>query len=298
MRGQPSVTARSGVAALAAVAALALGPAAAPATPDPGVGITLQGVVLRERGASFAVIVDPATPKPGFYRVGAAVGGGRLIRILTDRVLVDFGSGNILHLKLPAGAVPGTGLPGNAGGAAGGATTAGRRADSTSTEEPGQTPTPTSITRGLPSIIGSEPTSSSQEGVAGGATGATPGSAPQASASPSGQLHFVGIKHDASQVQAAQFSTESLRDLMINVDYGNLSGSSKQRLEIYTPEGSLYRRVTRDFTPSGSSFLVETKVPVGGTWITSHLLLGTWSVKVYLGSSSSPLATGNFVLTQ
>jgi len=40
------------------------------------------------------------------------------------------------------------------------------------------------------------------------------------------------------------------------------------------------------------------QLPVAGTWITSHHLLGTWRVDVLLDDASSPLVSRRFELTE
>ena len=146
-----------------------------------------------------------------------------------------------------------------------------------------------------------------QEQVAGGEAGKTDGSFPiggadggaVAAAAPGGPtavpgatLRFVGISNDGSQTGGAEFFGSVTRDLRILVGWTNLSGSHTQRVELFTPDGSLYQRLATSFTETS----VEAGLPVGGTWITEHALFGAWRVEVFLDSQQMPITSGVFVL--
>lgn len=117
------------------------------------------------------------------------------------------------------------------------------------------------------------------------------------------RVHFLGLLHDQRVVRGHEFGTNSLRDLLVVVEYRGLSGIHLQRVEFYAPDGSLYQRVDREVrlasgrTPAGRANRVEVRLPVGGTWITQNSLLGTWRVEVYLDSETAPATRGAFVLT-
>ncbi|MFQ5947900.1 MAG: hypothetical protein ACE5KX_03455 [Acidimicrobiia bacterium] len=133
--------------------------------------------------------------------------------------------------------------------------------------------------------------SGSGSGQAGASTPSTGGSS--APAVPSATLQLIGVNHDGTETGGAQFSGGLVRNLRILVGWNNLSGSHTQRLELFSPDGSLYQRLSAQFT--GTS--VETRLSVGGTWITQHSLFGAWGVKVYLDRERMPITSGVFVLT-
>lgn len=126
----------------------------------------------------------------------------------------------------------------------------------------------------------------------GGTSGASSGGgAPPAP--PSSSLQFIGINHNGSQTGGSYYSGELLRDLRILVQWQNLSGTHTQRLDLWSPNGSLYQRLSSQF-PGTST--VTTQLPVGGTWITQHSLFGAWRVDVYLDGGRMPITSGVFVL--
>ncbi|MEK6562664.1 MAG: hypothetical protein AABZ59_05745, partial [Candidatus Binatota bacterium] len=51
------------------------------------------------------------------------------------------------------------------------------------------------------------------------------------------RVHFVGLLHDGRLAGGEAFSGASLRDLLIVVEYRNLSGPHIQRIELYSPDG-------------------------------------------------------------
>lgn len=62
--------------------------------------LVLVGTILRESGAAVAIIEDKRTKKQAVYRLGAAVGGGRIAQILPDRVVIGFGDDQVVELRL------------------------------------------------------------------------------------------------------------------------------------------------------------------------------------------------------
>jgi hypothetical protein len=95
--------------------------------------------------------------------------------------------------------------------------------------------------------------------------------------------------------QQTQFAAADLRDLHLDVDYLQVSGAHRQRIELFAPDGTLYQRRFRDVTVTEGQ-PVNTRVPVGGTWITEHSLFGNWRVVVYLDTNQTPIASGAFAL--
>jgi hypothetical protein len=142
----------------------------------------------------------------------------------------------------------------------------------------------------------------------GGAAAGLPGSSPAATSAGSGWagggsaasglavVEFVGVMQDLTLLKRNDFLADLVRQLKIIV-YWNVAGKHAQRLELFTPEGVLYRRVATDFTGTGGAWPgtpVETQLPVGGTWITEHSLFGAWRVDVFL--DGKPATSASFVL--
>lgn len=118
------------------------------------------------------------------------------------------------------------------------------------------------------------------------------------------------------------FSVSTVRDLFLYTYWRRLSGEHVMTLMIYGPDGQLYQQRLLPIstgTPSsptrsvpGIEGLVEVQqtisfggydvsiiqLPVAGTWITEHRLLGLWRVDVHLDDASSPLVSGTFTLTE
>ena len=114
-----------------------------------------------------------------------------------------------------------------------------------------------------------------------------------ATAAPSATLQFISVNNDGTSSGGAQFPGNLVRTLRILVGWQSLSGTHSQRIEIFSPDGSLYQRDSTQF--AGTS--VETRLPVTGSWITQNSLFGAWRVEVFLDSQGMPNATGVFVLT-
>jgi hypothetical protein len=124
-------------------------------------------------------------------------------------------------------------------------------------------------------------------GQAGGPAGSSAGT----QAGLSTTLTLTGHLHNGSSQQGDQFSTTSLRDLLISTTYSNVSGTHKQRLELYAPDGSLYQKLSGAVAPS-----TQALIPVGGTWITEHSLFGDWRVDVYVDRETTPITSRAFTL--
>jgi hypothetical protein len=139
-----------------------------------------------------------------------------------------------------------------------------------------------------------------RRGGSGGLPGSNPAAATSAaaggSASSIAAVEFVGVMQDLTLLKRNDFVADLVRQLKIIV-YWKVSGSHAQRLELFTPEGVLYRRIATDFTGTGvtgAGTPVETVLPVGGSWITEHALFGGWRVDVFL--DGQPATTASFVL--
>jgi hypothetical protein len=115
-------------------------------------------------------------------------------------------------------------------------------------------------------------------------------------------LEFIGINRSGHSVPGATLSVEHTRDLKIRV-WWSLTGQHVQRIELLSPDGSLYQRVQTAFDadavalqPRGNQMYmsVETVLPIAGTWITDHSLFGDWTVNVYLDDAQTPFTSGTF----
>jgi len=109
------------------------------------------------------------------------------------------------------------------------------------------------------------------------------------------RISLVGLLHTGKQDAGWRFSGKTLRDLVIVVEYRNLAaGPHTQRVKLYAPDGALYQQFTTAFQATGQSRRgagwerVETRLPVGGTWITEHSLYGPWRFEVYVDQAQVP----------
>jgi hypothetical protein len=273
---------------------VALGPTPVVATPQsPPIVV---GIVLREVGPAFAVIQDPATAKAGFYAVGARIGGALVTEILADRVILETGDQRT-QLRLATSAAKAS--SGATGQAPPSSLTPGQR-PTLRTSGPTDDPAPSPYARiatvsAAAGSTGGDGGASSGSGQTLGIAGQTGGPAVGSSGTQGGisaTLTVTGQLHNGSSLQAAEFSATTLRDLLVAMTYANVSGSHRQRLEFYAPDGSLYQRLSGAVAPS-----TQTLLPVGGTWITEHALFGGWRVDLYLDRETSPIASHGFTLT-
>ena len=114
------------------------------------------------------------------------------------------------------------------------------------------------------------------------------------------QIQFDGLLHTGKSLAGGgDFSAAALLDLLITVAYQNLAlGDHTQRLQLYGPDGALYQQFATAFVVEGLVAQPETRLLVGGTWITQHSLYGTWRVEVYLDQARTPAAYRALVLSQ
>jgi hypothetical protein len=113
-------------------------------------------------------------------------------------------------------------------------------------------------------------------------------------------VQFVGLTQDQQLLERNDFGAQTLREVKINV-WWNVAGAQTQRLELFAPDGTLYRRFSAAFDADAlprtqGRVLVQTPLPVGGTWITEYSLFGGWRVDVYLASQSQPVTSASFTL--
>ena len=109
------------------------------------------------------------------------------------------------------------------------------------------------------------------------------------------RVSLVGLLHTGRQDAGWRFTGQTLRDLLIVVEYRDLAaGPHTQRLKLYAPDGALYQQFTTAFQATGQSRRgagwerVETRLLVGGTWITEHGLYGPWRFEVYVDQAQVP----------
>jgi hypothetical protein len=277
---------------LSALTLLVLGGGPASAEPGP----VVVGIVIREVGRTFAIIRDPATSKPGFYEVGARVGAAVVTEILADRVVLDTG-GQQTQLRLAASAStvgsPSLGILPTVRNEA----PVDRRAARTSFPEAQESPygriaAVVATAGGLTSGSNAAPGGSSSDMGGVGAPGGPAASSEGTQNGVTAALTLTGRLHDGRSQQAEEFSTTSLRDLLIAMTYTNAADLHQQRIELYAPDGSLYQRLSGSIAPR-----TQTLVPVGGTWITEHSLLGGWRIDVFVDRETSPIVSQAFTLT-
>jgi hypothetical protein len=119
----------------------------------------------------------------------------------------------------------------------------------------------------------------------------------------------------------SSFSVTTVRDLYLYVYWRHLSGDHTMTLLIYGPDQNLYEQRVLPIAAGGSSskrhvsgvegvidvqptrtfgrYEVSTaQLPVAGTWITGHRLLGTWRVDVLLDEAATPVVSGTFAITE
>ena len=115
---------------------------------------------------------------------------------------------------------------------------------------------------------------------------------------PPAQVSFVALTQKGHEQRGDHFTAAQVRVLKIDVKWLTLVGAHMQRLELITPDGSVYQRFTDAVESVVGHTTVETLVPVAGSWITQYSLEGTWKVNVYLDDAVKPLATSTFTLTK
>lgn len=120
------------------------------------------------------------------------------------------------------------------------------------------------------------------------------------------RVEVLGVDNRGATLGGKEFTAEAVRYLRLIV-WWNVVGVHRQRLELYAPDGSLYQQFSTAFDGDDVHFRqrggqspwtrVETKLLVGGTWITEYGVFGTWRMDVYLDGASAPMASEEFVLT-
>ena len=128
-----------------------------------------------------------------------------------------------------------------------------------------------------------------------GAAPALAGSAKQGEAA---RVQFTGVTQSGQEQHGQHFAAAGLRSLLINVQWRTLVGAHTQRLELITPDGSVYQTLTTPVESVTGTAVAETRLPVSGTWITEYSLHGHWKVNVYLDDAVRPVTTADFTLAE
>lgn len=112
-----------------------------------------------------------------------------------------------------------------------------------------------------------------------------------------GRLSFVGVMARGNQRTGAEFPGTGLRELRIVAEWTELEGTHEQRVEVFSPDGSLYQRFTGSLTGSGRSLSATNRLLVSGTSIVDAGLYGEWCVELSLDDEDAPIARRPFLLT-
>jgi hypothetical protein len=113
----------------------------------------------------------------------------------------------------------------------------------------------------------------------------------------SARLSFVGVTTGGRSRVGAEFDGADLRELRIVAAWTDVEQVHHQRVEVFSPDGSLYQRFSGTFTGSGRPLSVTTRLPIGGTSIATAGLYGEWCVELFLDDEDAPIARRPFVLT-
>jgi len=114
----------------------------------------------------------------------------------------------------------------------------------------------------------------------------------------SASVELVGVNQHGRERSGVRFDTDRIRVLLIQVSWQTLVGQHTQRLELITPDGSVYQNLTEPVSSVTGTAFVETRLPVTGTWITEYDLHGKWTVNVYLDDAVKPVTSERFTLVK
>jgi hypothetical protein len=110
------------------------------------------------------------------------------------------------------------------------------------------------------------------------------------------RLSFVGLGRNGRSHVGDDFASADLREMRLVAEWTDVEGPHLQRLELYSPDGSLYQRFTGTFSGTGRPVSVATRLPVSGTPIVDSGLYGDWCVELFLDEEEAPIARRGFSL--
>jgi hypothetical protein len=84
------------------------------------------------------------------------------------------------------------------------------------------------------------------------------------------------------------------RSLSVVVEWKHLEDVHAQRLALYAPDGSLFRRFTTTFAAHGKQTDVTSTLPVVGSAISDAGLFGEWCAEVFLDDDATPVVAKSF----
>jgi hypothetical protein len=133
-----------------------------------------------------------------------------------------------------------------------------------------------------------------------------PQPAPEEEPAPTPQLGAsLGFAADTGDAPAANasFDIEGTYRVLAVIDWQNAGAEVSQRVEFYSPDGSLWSERSRTVSlpdqcamQGDGSCRVWVSLPVSGTGIVDFGLSGQWTVKVYVDDSGEAMAEGSFNL--
>ena len=110
------------------------------------------------------------------------------------------------------------------------------------------------------------------------------------------RLSFAGLLKNGRTRVGEHFASGILRELRVIVTWREAEHVHVQRLDLYSPDGSLYQRFTTPFTGRRFPVAVVTRVPVAGSSIVDSGLYGAWCAEVFLDDDDAPIARRRFEL--
>ncbi|MBM4440913.1 MAG: hypothetical protein FJ027_10860 [Candidatus Rokubacteria bacterium] len=109
---------------------------------------------------------------------------------------------------------------------------------------------------------------------------------------PAAKIEFFGEGRDRRRQERQRFNAAEVVTVVISVDWKNLDPGASQRLEVYSPDGDLFRAFV---APASNDRPVDTPFPLRG-WITQHSLYGTWCAEVFVVGDPEPVARRAFTV--
>ena len=111
------------------------------------------------------------------------------------------------------------------------------------------------------------------------------------------RVSFVGVLTHGHNHVGEEFPGHALRELRVIVHWTEVEHMHRQRVELYSPDGSLYQRLTGTFTGVyHRPVSVTTRIPVTGSSIVDSSLFGEWCAEVFLDDEDAPIARHRFFL--